>query len=116
MAIHRGRAASRQPGGQPGAAASAAHTCRPPAQGYIAASPAAADAGFGVGHTRLTQTKGVWMWGEPVEVSLPSGEKTNVSAALSRVLGNLSYCTCMAVGARLPRTHECMHRCRFLWD
>ncbi|KAL4442076.1 hypothetical protein ABPG77_011337 [Micractinium sp. CCAP 211/92] len=36
------------------------------------------DAGFGVGHTRLTQTKGVWMWGEPVEVLLPSGEKTNL--------------------------------------
>lgn len=35
--------------------------------------------GFGVGHTRLTQTKGVWMWGEPVPVTLPSGETTHVS-------------------------------------
>lgn len=24
-----------------------------------------ADEGFGVGHTRSTQTKGVWVWGEP---------------------------------------------------
>jgi len=35
--------------------------------------------GFGVGHTRLTQTKGVWMWGEPLPVQLPSGETTHVS-------------------------------------
>lgn len=35
--------------------------------------------GFGVGHTRLTQTKGVWMWGEPVPVQLPNGETTHVS-------------------------------------
>ena len=26
---------------------------------------ATADEGFGVGHTRSTQTKGVWVWGEP---------------------------------------------------
>ena len=36
------------------------------------------DEGFGVGHTRLTQTKGVWLWGEPVPVTLPNGETTNV--------------------------------------
>lgn len=29
-----------------------------------------ADEGFGVGHTRSTQTKGVWVWGEP---QLPAG-------------------------------------------
>lgn len=28
--------------------------------------------GFGVGHTRNTQTKGVWLWGQPQAVSLPS--------------------------------------------
>jgi hypothetical protein len=33
-----------------------------------------------VGHTRLTQTKGVWLWGEPVPVQLHSGETTNVGA------------------------------------
>ncbi|KAI3428317.1 hypothetical protein D9Q98_006697 [Chlorella vulgaris] len=36
------------------------------------------DEGFGVGHTRLTQTKGVWLWGEPVPVQLPNGETTNL--------------------------------------
>lgn len=25
--------------------------------------------GFGVGHTRKTETKGVWVWGEPVKVN-----------------------------------------------
>ncbi|EFN58065.1 hypothetical protein CHLNCDRAFT_20214, partial [Chlorella variabilis] len=38
----------------------------------------ACDEGFGVGHTRLTQTKGVWVWGEPVPVELPSGETTHL--------------------------------------
>ena len=38
-----------------------------------------ADVGFGMGHTRLTQTKGVWIWGEPVPVQLANGETTNVS-------------------------------------
>ena len=42
--------------------------------------PPPSDEGFGVGHTRLTQTKGVWLWGEPVPVQLPGGETTNVGA------------------------------------
>lgn len=42
------------------------------------------DVGFGVGHTRLTQTKGVWLWGEPVPVTLPGGETTNVRGCSSR--------------------------------
>ena len=37
------------------------------------------DEGFGVGHTRNTQTKGVWVWGEPVPTVTPDGEKINVS-------------------------------------
>ena len=37
-----------------------------------------ADEGFGVGHTRVTQTKGVWMWGEPVPVT-SGGRTVNVS-------------------------------------
>lgn len=36
------------------------------------------DEGFGVGHMRVTQTKGVWLWGEPVEVDLGNGEATNL--------------------------------------
>lgn len=36
------------------------------------------DEGFGVGHTRNTQTKGVWMWGEPKAVQSPTGEKINI--------------------------------------
>lgn len=30
--------------------------------------------GFGVGHTRKTQTKGVWVWGEPLEVNGDDGQ------------------------------------------
>src|SRR5689334_14820439 len=29
----------------------------------------AADVGFGVGHTRETETKGIWIWGEPKAVN-----------------------------------------------
>jgi Guanylate-binding protein, N-terminal domain len=36
------------------------------------------DEGFGVGHTRNTQTKGVWMWGEPIPVQSPTGETINI--------------------------------------
>ena len=32
-----------------------------------------------MGHSRLTQTKGIWVWGEPVPVTLPGGGTTNVS-------------------------------------
>lgn len=39
-----------------------------------------ADEGFGVGHTRVTQTKGVWMWGEPTPVNV-GGRTVNVSGA-----------------------------------
>ena len=35
---------------------------------------ASADEGFGVGHTRSTQTKGVWVWGQPTPLRLPSGQ------------------------------------------
>jgi hypothetical protein len=36
------------------------------------------DEGFGVGHTRNTQTKGVWVWGEPIPVQSPDGETINI--------------------------------------
>lgn len=32
------------------------------------------DEGFGVGHTRSTQTKGVWLWGEPIPVPRADGQ------------------------------------------
>ncbi|KAI5680199.1 hypothetical protein M9H77_01426 [Catharanthus roseus] len=35
------------------------------------------DEGFGVGHMRDTKTKGIWVWGTPVEMDL-GGEKTSV--------------------------------------
>lgn len=38
-----------------------------------------ADEGFGVGHQRVTQTKGVWMWGEPMPVTV-DGRTINVSS------------------------------------
>lgn len=40
-------------------------------------SPAApvADVGFGVGHTRDTETKGIWIWGEPTTVKDANGER-----------------------------------------
>lgn len=33
------------------------------------------DEGFGVGHTRKTQTKGIWMWGSPMTVPRGDGEE-----------------------------------------
>ena len=36
------------------------------------------DEGFGVGHTRLTQTKGIWVWGEPLVLKNDDGEQVNV--------------------------------------
>ena len=36
------------------------------------------DVGFGVGHTRQTQTKGIWVWGEPLEVTNDAGETVNL--------------------------------------
>ena len=29
--------------------------------------------GFGVGHTRDTQTKGIWIWSQPQEKEMPNG-------------------------------------------
>lgn len=41
-----------------------------------------ADKGFGVGHTRSTQTKGVWLWGEPdMQAGLP-GSKDAAQTAI----------------------------------
>lgn len=34
--------------------------------------------GFGVGHERVTQTKGVWFWGDPVPVKMEDGSTLNV--------------------------------------
>lgn len=34
-----------------------------------------ADVGFGVGHTRETETKGIWVWGEPKTVKDGNGER-----------------------------------------
>lgn len=36
------------------------------------------DEGFGVGHSRKTQTKGIWFWGKPMEVQGDNGEKVNL--------------------------------------
>ncbi|GAX76575.1 hypothetical protein CEUSTIGMA_g4021.t1 [Chlamydomonas eustigma] len=36
------------------------------------------DDGFGVGHTRDTQTKGIWLWSVPQEKALNSGEKLSI--------------------------------------
>ncbi|CAN1844770.1 Guanylate-binding protein 4 [Linum perenne] len=35
------------------------------------------DEGFGVGHMRDTKTKGIWVWGTPIELDI-NGEKTSV--------------------------------------
>ena len=57
-----------------------------------------------MGHTRLTQTKGVWLWGEPVPVQLPSGETTNVgvdAAACIKLCAKACMpkpvCPCLAI-------------------
>lgn len=36
------------------------------------------DEGFGVGHTRVTQTKGIWVWGEPLVLENDHGEKVHI--------------------------------------
>ena len=36
------------------------------------------DEGFGVGHLRAAQTKGVWIWGEPLEVTGPDGKPLSI--------------------------------------
>ena len=37
-----------------------------------------ADKGFGVGHTRATQTKGIWLWAAPQETQAPGGGPLSV--------------------------------------
>ena len=37
-----------------------------------------ADKGFGVGHTRATQTKGIWLWAAPQEAQAPGGGPLSV--------------------------------------
>jgi hypothetical protein len=39
------------------------------------------DEGFGVGHTRSTQTKGVWIWGEP-QVQFAAGTDEPTAAII----------------------------------
>lgn len=36
----------------------------------LTATHACLVAGFGVGHMRDTKTKGIWVWGEPVEMEI----------------------------------------------
>lgn len=53
-----------------------------PHQGQPQVTPrrhATTDVGFGVGHTRDTQTKGIWIWGQPQEVTGPDGTNRTVS-------------------------------------
>ena len=49
----------------------------------IATTP---DRGFGVGHTRDTQTKGVWVWGETREVA-DEGGRGNRTVRVAMVMG-----------------------------
>ena len=37
-----------------------------------------ADEGFGVGHTRDTETKGIWMWSKPQMKTSPDGTETSI--------------------------------------
>lgn len=47
-------------------------------RGSCLAWPCHADKGFGVGHTRDTQTKGVWVWGQPVAKTEADGSTSMV--------------------------------------
>ena len=50
------------------------------------------DEGFGVGHTRQTQTKGIWIWGEAVPIKSKGGEESiNVSEAGSFLVSAPHY-------------------------
>jgi hypothetical protein len=49
---------------------------------------APADMGFGVGHTRATETKGIWIWGQPIplaggDAAVSAGSAAEASAAAS---------------------------------
>lgn len=34
--------------------------------------------GFGVGHSRKTETKGIWLWNDPPQKVLPNGKSTSL--------------------------------------
>lgn len=66
------------------------------------------DTGFGVGHTRATQTKGIWVWGAPLARPLPDGTQLSVlfvdtegfeSTGRSSAYGACAPATCQRAGA-----------------
>jgi hypothetical protein len=46
-----------------------------------------ADEGFGVGHTRETETKGIWVWGQPKAIKDEAGERMVSPAAAAAAAG-----------------------------
>lgn len=58
-----------------------------------------ADRGFGVGHTRDTQTKGVWVWGETRDVA-DEGGRGNRTVRVAMVMGWAASSSLSGPGAR----------------
>ena len=68
------------------------------------------DEGFGVGHTRKTETKGVWMWSEPTVVMSSAPGKPPTSVVYVDTEGSFLAERCYAIAtallAHLQRTAE----------
>ena len=60
----------------------------------------AADDGFEVGHTRSTQTKGVWFWGEPRQVELEDGQTASVRPTQHPMHSSIGLRNLLAVRAQ----------------
>jgi hypothetical protein len=58
-----------------------------------------ADVGFGVGHTRETETKGIWVWGEPKTIKDGNGERMVRYSNLRRCNSTLVAASCLAAAA-----------------
>jgi hypothetical protein len=67
-----------------------------------AAAGAGADKGFGVGHTRDTQTKGIWLWGRPQAKQVPGEGQQTETLSVSGCRGRRQD----AAPPRLARTRR----------
>ena len=71
---------------------------------------APAGEGFGVGHTRNTQTKGVWLWGQPQAVTLPADQPGSPPQQVSSGLTLHSPWALLLHAMLKHQTHQCWDR------
>jgi len=72
------------------------------------------DKGFGVGHTRATQTKGVWLWAAPQEAAAPGGGRLSVVYVDTEGFESTGKCVAhnMPACPEVYMVHALMHRMR----